>query len=149
MAFGLGVTIVVCWVIVLGGIAYIAFAFAAVGAGAFILRLLIGIMYLAGGLYLLFHPETALESLTLLLALFFLVEGVFECGVYYKFRKVAGSSWLLIDGLVSLLLAYLIGRPWPVSSVWAVGTLLGINLIFSGTTRIMYAHRARKSLAAV
>jgi len=47
---------------------------------------------------------------------------------------------------VTLLLAYLIWRPWPSSSVWAIGVLLGINLIVSGFTRLMLSAAARKAL---
>ena len=50
---------------------------------------------------------------------------------------------------MTLVLAYLIWRPWPSSSSWAIGTLLGINLIVSGFTRLMYSVEARKALKAI
>jgi uncharacterized membrane protein HdeD (DUF308 family) len=148
-ATGIGVAIFVGWIMVFGGIAYVAYAFAAKSAGAFLWRMLVGIVYVGGGGYLAFHPGIALESLTLVMAAIFLIEGILEIVVYFQFRSLSGSGWILFDGLITLVLAYLIWRPWPSSSAWAIGTLLGINLIVSGTTRLMYSVAARKTLKAI
>lgn len=148
-ATGIGVSIAVGWIIVFSGFAYVASAFAARGAGSFLWRLLIGGVYICGGLYLAFHPGLALESLTLAMAVMFFFEGVLEIVVFFQFRTLPGSGWILFDGLVTLLLAYMIWRPWPSSSVWAIGTILGINLIVSGFTRLMYSVAARNTLEAI
>ena len=68
--------IFVGWIMVFSGFAYLAYAFAAQGAGAFLWRMLVGIVYVVGGGYLAFHPGIALESLTLLVAAIFFIEGV-------------------------------------------------------------------------
>jgi uncharacterized membrane protein HdeD (DUF308 family) len=149
LATGIGVSIAVGWIIVFGGIAYVASAFSARGAGSFLWRLLIGVVYILGGLYLAFNPGLALESLTLAMALMFFFEGVLEIVVFFQFRTLPGSGWVLFDGLVTLFLAYLIWRPWPSSSIWAIGTILGINLITSGFTRLMYSVTARRTLDAI
>ena len=146
---GIGVSILVGWLMVFSGFAYVAYAFAAQGAGAFLWRLLLGIVYVAGGGYLAFHPGIALESLTLVVAAIFFIEGAIETIVFFEFRTLPGSGWILFDGLLTLVLAYLIWRPWPSSSSWAIGILLGINLIVSGATRLMYSVTARKMLKAV
>ena len=148
-ATGIGVSIFVGWIMVFSGFAYLAYAFAAQRAGAFLWRMLVGIVYICGGGYLAFHPGIALESLTLLMAAVFFVEGVTEIVVFFQFRPLSGSGWILFDGILTLILAYLIWRPWPSSSAWAIGTLLGINLIVSGFTRLMYSVEARKSLKAI
>jgi len=149
LATGIGISILVGWIIVFSGFAYLAYAFAAKGAGAFLWRMLVGIVYVVGGAYLAFHPGLALESLTLVVAAIFLVESVVEIVVFFQFRALPGSGWILFDGIVTLLLAYLIWRPWPSSSVWAIGTLVGVNLIVSGVTRLMYSVGARKTLKAI
>jgi uncharacterized membrane protein HdeD (DUF308 family) len=146
---GIGVSILVSWIIVFSGFTYVAYAFAAQGAGAFLWRMLIGIAYVFGGGYLAFHPGLALESLTLVVATIFFVESVLEIVVFFQSRALPGSGWILVDGVITLLLAYLIGRPWPSSSTWAIGTLLGINLIVSGSTRLMYSIAARKAVKAI
>ncbi len=149
LATGIAVSIAVGMLIVFGGIAYVASAFAAIGAGSFLWRLLIGAVYILGGLYLAFNPGLALASLTLAMAVMFLFEGVMETIVFFQFRTLHGSGWVLFDGLVTLFLAYLIWRPWPGSSIWAIGTILGINLITSGFTRLMSSVAARRTLEAV
>ena len=144
---GIAVSIFVGWIMVFTGVAYLAYAFAAQGAGALIWRMLVGIVYVAGGGYLAIHPGIALESLTLVVAAIFFFEGITEIAVFFQFRSLAGTGWILFDGLLTLVLAYLIWR--PSSSTWAIGTLLGINLIVSGVTRLMYSVEARKAVKAI
>jgi uncharacterized membrane protein HdeD (DUF308 family) len=146
---GIGISVLVGWIMVFGGVAYVAYAFAAGGAGAFLWRMLIGLFYVGGGGYLAFHPGLALESLTLAMAVMFFFGGVLETIVFFQFRTLPGSGWVLFNGLVTLLLAYMIWRPWPGSSIWAIGTILGINLITSGFTRLMYSMAARRTLDAI
>jgi uncharacterized membrane protein HdeD (DUF308 family) len=148
-ATGIGISILVGWIIVFSGFAHLAYAFAAQGAGAFLWRTLVGVAYVAGGVYLAFHPGLTLESLTLVVAAIFLAEGVLELVVFFQFRALPGSGWILFDGIVTLLLAYVIWRPWPVSSTWAIGTIVGVNLIVSGFTRLMYSAAARKTIKAI
>ena len=146
---GLAVSIVVGWFIVFSGLAYLAYAFSAQGAGTFLWRILIGIIYVVGGVFLAFHPGLTLESLTLVVAAIFLAESALEIVVFFQFRSLPGAGWILFDAIVTLVLAYVIWRPWPSSSGWAIGTLLGVNLIVSGITRLMYSVTARKTLKAM
>jgi len=148
LATGIGVSMLVSWIIVFGGFTYMAYAFAAKGAGAFLWRMLIGIVYVVGGSYLAFHPGLALESLTLVLAAILIAEGVLQMIVFFQFRSLPGSVWVLFDGIVTILLGFVIGYPWPFSSAWAIGTLVGINLLVSGFTRLMYSVAARRALKA-
>jgi uncharacterized membrane protein HdeD (DUF308 family) len=148
LATGIGVSILVGWIVVFGGFTYVAYAFAAQGAGAFLWRMLIGIVYVVGGFYLVFHPALALESLTLVLAAILVAEGVLQMIVFFKFRSLPGSGWVLFDSTMTLLLGLMIGYPWPFSSGWAIGTIVGINLLVSGFTRLMYSVAARRELKA-
>ena len=148
LATGIGVSIVVGWIIVFGGFTYLAYAFAAQGAGAFLWRILIGIAYVIGGFYLVFHPGLALKALTLVLAAILVAEGALQMIGFFQFRSLPGSGWVLFDAIATLLLGFLIMSPWPFSSAWAIGTLMGINLLVSGFTRLMYSAAARKELKA-
>lgn len=149
VAAGVGVSIVVSWIIAFGGVAYLVYAFTAKGAGAFLWRLLIGAIYVLGGGYLAFHPGLALESLTLAVAVIFFLEGIMEISAFFQLRAASGSGFILFDAVVTLVLAYMIWRPWPSSSVWAIGTLVGANLIFRGVTWLMYSSSARRTLKAM
>jgi uncharacterized membrane protein HdeD (DUF308 family) len=149
LSTGIAVSVVVSWLIVFGGLAYLASAFAGRTAGAFIWRMLIGIVYVFGGGYLAFHPNLALETLTGVVGLIFAIEGVLELITFFQFRSYSGSGWVLFDSVITLALAYTIVRPWPSSSSWAIGTILGINLIVSGFTVLMYSLAARRSVEAL
>jgi len=145
-ASGIAVSVVVAWLIVFGGLVYLAFAFSSLSAGGFVWRMLIGIIYVIGGGYLALHPKIALETFTVVLAVIFLLEGIMEVVTYFMLRIYSGSAWILVHGLLAILLAYLISVPWPASSTWAIGIILGINLIFSGVTVLMYSVAARKTM---
>jgi len=90
-----------------------------------------------------------LLSLTLLLAVYLLIAGIVEFVHAFKIRPRHGSGWLIVDGIVTLLLAFMIWRSWPYSSVWAIGTLIGVSMLFSGFSRLMLALSAKKLLNRV
>ena len=83
-------------------------------------------------------------SLTLLLAILFLMEGVLDLILWWKMRSMEGSFWILVDAIVTLILGGMIYVHWPSSSVWALGTLVGISMIISGVTRIMLSLAVRR-----
>jgi uncharacterized membrane protein HdeD (DUF308 family) len=141
---GVAVTILVGWLLIFGGVAHLAAIFSGGGAGRVIWQVLIGIVYILGGVYFLTHPLLALGTLTLLLAVIILTEAVFEIIAYFKARGEGGSGWLLVNALITLLLGGLIWLQWPSSSVWAIGTLVGVNLLMTGISRLMFGLAARK-----
>ncbi len=135
----------IAWLIVLAGVVHLILAFHTHGAGSLIWKLLVGIAYLFFGGYLIVHPVLGVASLTLLLGSLFLIEGVLNIVLFFKMRSVGGSSWVLLDGIVTLLLGLLIYMQWPSSSLWAIGTLVGISMIISGVTRVMLSLAVRKA----
>jgi uncharacterized membrane protein HdeD (DUF308 family) len=143
------VSVVVAWLIVLAGVVHLMLAFRAHGAGSMIWKVLVGIAYLCFGGYLLLHPVLGAASLTLLLASLFLIEGILNIVLYVKMRSLHGSSWVLVDGIITLLLGAMIYMQWPSSSLWAIGTLVGISLIFSGVARVGMSLGARKATGEV
>jgi uncharacterized membrane protein HdeD (DUF308 family) len=110
--------------------------------------MLIGIAYIMGGIYLLKNPSIALASFTLVLAVILIAEGVFQLITFFQLRVLPGSGWILCDAIVTLMLGGLIAYPWPGSSLWAIGTLVGVNLIVSGFTRLMYSVAARSLISS-
>jgi uncharacterized membrane protein HdeD (DUF308 family) len=131
------VNAVVAWLIVLAGVVHLVIAFHSRRTGSVIWKLLVGVAYILFGGYLLMNPLLGIASLTLLLASLFLIEGVLDIVFYARVRPANGSSWLLIDGVVTLLLSLLIWAHWPSSSAWAIGTLVGVSMIMSGVSRVM------------
>lgn len=148
-AAGLGVSVFIGWLIIFSGIVYLGYAFSAQGFGSFAWRALIGVLYMIGGFYLIANPGIALESLTFVVAVILIAEGILQAISYFQYSTVPGSGWVLFDGIVTLILGIVIIYPWPGSSNWAIGTLVGVNLIVSGFTRLMYSTTARKVADAV
>lgn len=141
------VSVVVAWLIVFAGIVHLILAFHAHSAGSVIWKLLVGLAYLIFGGYLIVHPVLGVASLTLLLACLFLIEGILNIVLFFKMRSMQGSSWVLVDGVVTLILGLMIYLQWPSSSLWAIGTLVGISMIISGVTRVMLSTTVRKAVA--
>ncbi len=141
---GLAVTMLVGWLLVLGGGTHLISAFSGGGAGRVIWHVLIGIVYVISGVYFLMHPLLGLNSLTLLLGVVIVVEAVFEIIAYFRMRSQGGSSWMLMNAVVTLILGGLIWFHWPSSTTWAIGTLVGVNLLMTGISRLMLGMAARK-----
>jgi uncharacterized membrane protein HdeD (DUF308 family) len=143
------VNVAIAWLIVLAGAVHVILAFRAHGAGSMIWKLLVGVAYVCFGVYLILHPVLAVASLTLVLASLFLIEGVLDIVLFVKMRSLGGSTWVLLDGIITLLLGLMIYMQWPSSSAWAIGTLVGVSMIISGVTRVMMSLAVRKAAQTV
>ena len=147
-ATSFGIVRVLAWLIIFDGVTQLVQSFRAEGGGRTIWKFLVALLYIAGGIYLLVHPTLGLIGLTLAMAVFFFVEGVMELANYISTRASNGSQWLLLHGIASLLLGLVIWRRWPISSLWAVGTLVGIGMIMTGVTRLMMTRAVRQAQPA-
>jgi uncharacterized membrane protein HdeD (DUF308 family) len=108
-------------------------------------HVLLAILYLLGGVYFVTHPLLGLGTLTLFLSAILFMEGVVWVVAYFQAR--GGNIWMLLNGVITLVLALMIWAGWPSSSVWAIGTLLGVNLLMTGMS-ILFAGAALRKLAA-
>jgi len=149
MAAALAVNVVISWLLVLAGVVHLAVAFHLREAGRVIWRALVGLAYIFFGVYLIAHPAIGVASLTLVLASLFLVEAVFDVALFFQVRSTRGSSWILFDGIITLLLGLMIYVQWPSSSAWAIGTLVGVSMIISGITRLMVSVAVRRATDSV
>ena len=139
-----GVVLVIAWLIVFSGGFQFIHAFQSQGIGHILWKLLVAVLYLIVGIYFLLHPILGVAAFTFALAIFFVLEGVFDLVAYFQSRGLPGSGWILFDGIVTLILGLLVWRQWPSSSLWVIGTLVGISMIFTGTTRLMLSLAARR-----
>jgi uncharacterized membrane protein HdeD (DUF308 family) len=144
---GVAVTVFFGWLLIFSGFLHLAYAWQAGRASAVVWEILVGMLYGGIGVYLLARPVAGLESLTLALAIYLVIEGVLEFVLAFQLRPLPGSGWLLFDGIVTLALAAMIGSAWPISSVWAVGTLVGVSMFSSGITRLMLSVAVRQAVA--
>jgi uncharacterized membrane protein HdeD (DUF308 family) len=148
MLAAVAVNALIGWLIILAGVVHIVVAFHSREAGSVIWRLLVGLAYVAFGGYVITRPTLGVVSLTLLLASLFLVEGIFDIIQFFRAPSALRSTWFLLDGVVTLFLGLMIYMQWPSSSAWAIGTLVGVSLIFSGVTRVMVSLAVRKATSS-
>jgi uncharacterized membrane protein HdeD (DUF308 family) len=143
---GIGATIFLGWLLLIGGIMGLVGTFGTRGAPGFGWSLLSAILAVVAGVVLLWNPLAGLVTLTYVLIAYFIVDGVFSIILAIEHRReLAGRwEWMLFSGIVDLVLAavILLGLPW--SLAWALGVLVGIDLIFAGSSLTAMALAARK-----
>jgi uncharacterized membrane protein HdeD (DUF308 family) len=145
---GIAITLIVGCFFAVTGILHFLFAWKLHSTSGVLWEILLGFLYVFSGMYLIVRPLAGLASLTLFLAAYFLVKGIVQIIHFFQMQPRHGSFWLLFDGIVSLILAIMIWRSWPFSSLWAIGTLVGISLLFTGFSRLMLTLTARRVLTA-
>ena len=147
LAAGVAANLVVAWLLMIGGVAHLIFAWHVRGAGGHIWEALVGLAYIVIGIYMLMHPLLGLLSLTIVLAVYLLVKGVSLIVLGSRMRGLSGSGWLIFDGVICVVLAGFIYWNLPYAAVWLIGTYIGITMLFSGFSRLMLSLAARKLVA--
>ena len=143
----IAVTILIGWLFLISGVAGLITTFGARHAPGFWWSLLSALLGIAAGLVLLVWPLSGAISLTLLLIVFFIIEGVLSImyAVEHK-RELTGQwGWMLVSGIIDLILAAMIWGGLPSTAAWALGLLVGINMLFGGSAMIAMAMHARGS----
>jgi uncharacterized membrane protein HdeD (DUF308 family) len=143
-AAGIAVAVFVAWLLIFSGAAHLAFGWHTRSAGGFLWELLLAIAYGGTGVYILLHPVAGLEALTLALAIYLAAEALLEFVLFLVLRRIGSSAWLLFDGIITLILAVLVFKSWPSSSLWVIGTLVGISMLFAGVSRLALSMAARR-----
>jgi uncharacterized membrane protein HdeD (DUF308 family) len=145
LAAGLSVAIAVGVLLLISGISRMFFAFKMGSFGPGLLMFVIGLLSAFAGLYMVARPGMALATITIVLAAYFIVAGIFEIIWAFRLRPIKGWGWTLFSGIAALILGIMIWRQFPVSGVWAVGTLAGIHLIFGGSSVASVCGAARSA----
>ena len=131
------------WLLIAGGVMQALHAFWRKRWGGFFVDLLTGILYVVAGFVVVANPGTSAAALTLLIAMFLIIGGLF---------RIAASAtacspnwgWILVHGIISLLLGIAIWRRWPVSGLWVIGLFIGIEMMLNGWTLVALGLAARK-----
>jgi len=144
---GMAITRIVGWLLLFSGVLHFVYAFRGGGVTAVIWEILLGVVYALVGFYILANPFIGLATLTIVIAFYLFVESILEFAASYMTRHEKGSGWLLFDAIITLLLAFIIWSTWPNSKLWAIGTLVGVSMLFSGITRLMMSSAVRRITA--
>ena len=144
---GVFVTRLVGWLLLFSGVLHFVYAFRGGGVSAVLWEILVGVVYAAVGIWLLANTAVGLATLTFVIALYLFVEAILEFAESYMLRYESGSGWLVFDGIIKLLLAFIIWGSWPNSKLWTIGTLVGVSMFFSGISRLIMSSGVRRITA--
>jgi uncharacterized membrane protein HdeD (DUF308 family) len=139
IAATLAVEILIGFVLIIGGIISIIGAFFSGNWKRLLLILLSGILYLVVGVLLLKNPLQGVLTLTILLAAFLLVEGIFKVIHAFQMKPAPNWIWLLVSGVASVILGVMIWGGFPQSSSFVIGLLVGIYFLINGITMVMFS----------
>lgn len=131
------------WLLVLSGFIQFGHALYARSWNGFLLQLFLGIFALVAGGLLVYRPTAGALALTLLLSFLFMAQGIIRITLALTTR-FEHWVWVLINGILTLLLGFLILREWPYSGLYVIGLFVGIDLIFNGWSLIMLSLAAKK-----
>jgi uncharacterized membrane protein HdeD (DUF308 family) len=142
-------TVLLGWTLIFVGMAQFVFALHSQTPGNFFLKILAGALYGITGIALAFAPMAGVEALTALLGTMLLVQAGLATATAFQIRPLDGWGWFLFDAATSFFLGILILVKWPSSSVWAIGTLVGVAVLMGGISRIAIASKIRSGASSV
>lgn len=148
LAAGVGLQFFLGWLLVITGIVEAVRAFQSTGWKGFLLDLLLAVIYVGGGLLLVFRPLAGLLAMGTLIPFFFIVEGIFRIILSIRMEKGSGWGWVLFHGIFSIFVGVLLFSQWPFSALWVPGLIVGIWMIYVGVTTTAIATAVRRALKA-
>ena len=140
---GASLAVMVGILLLIGGVSQLVFAFKT-GSGLF--AIILGVLTVFAGGYMVNNPGAALATLTIFLAAYLIVSGVFEVVIAFQVKPADGWGWTLLSGTLSVILGLMFWSQYPLSGAWAIGILLGIKLLFSGLSLLMLGMAARSAV---
>ncbi len=135
--------------VAVAGLCRMFWAFQTGSLGKGVLVFAIGGLTLLAGIALLADPMFASGVLTIVLAIYFVVDGAAEIGTAFAIPRGSRRRWMLFGGIVSIVLGVMIWRQFPLSGVWAIGVLLGIKLLFGGMIMVATGSTVRAVAGAM
>jgi len=145
---GIAVSLIVGIFLAAGGAMQIIHAFQVpAGGGRRLFLILAGLFALGFGIFMTTRPVGSLLAMTLVLVAFFIVDAICKILDAFSLKPEKGWGWLLTSGIITLVLAVMIWGGWPVSGSWAIGTLFGVNILFSGWAMISTGGALRSAAA--
>jgi uncharacterized membrane protein HdeD (DUF308 family) len=141
------ITVTAMWLfgflLLASGIAEVMHSFCIGRWGGMLFHLLIGVLYVLTGFLIIDQPANAAVQLTLLIALFLMISGIFRI-VFALSERFLGWGWVVLNGSVTFFLGLLVYKNWPASGLWLFGLFIGIDLIFNGLSWIMLSLGIRR-----
>jgi uncharacterized membrane protein HdeD (DUF308 family) len=146
LATGLVVQAIVGLLVIAAGVCWITFGSHAHTWGSGLWEALVGVLAVITGVIMLTNPLANLAVLTLVLASYFIATGSLKIIFAFRLKMLQSWGWILFNGIVSVLLGIMISYQWPISGLWAIGTLIGVDLLFGGFSLIQMGSSAERLL---
>ncbi len=146
----IAVTVLLGWLLLMSGVVGLIATFRSRGAPGFWWSLISAVLGIVAGVVLLGWPLSGALTLTLILTVFLVLEGVVSILYALEHRRELSGRWgmMLFSGIIDLILAGIIFEGLPGTAAWAIGLLIGINLVFGGSALIAMALHARDAAPA-
>jgi uncharacterized membrane protein HdeD (DUF308 family) len=138
-------TVVIGVFLVIGALFRLSFAFLSYTIGSMLLKYLYALLMLIAGVWIVMNPYMGLEALTIVMAVYFIIDGVTAAIYSFSLGPVGGGLYLLLSGIIGVVLGIVIFTKWPESSNYVLGIYLGIKLIFDGLALVLTGGAVRKS----
>ena len=147
----IAIEIYIGWLFLIAGVVGLIGMFYGDDIAAFLWTLVTAALSVGLGVLLLYHPITGTVSLTLALTAFLVAEGIFQIIGSVAYRKALPGAWgwMLASGVCDLILAAIIIYGWPVSAMWTLGLIAGVNLLTSGCAIVVTAFAARDAVKSL
>lgn len=145
IAFTIAGVIFIGALLLVAGIFQVVHAFMDRDWGGFALHVLVGILYVIGGFLLMNDPFPGALIITIFVTAALVIGGVLRIAMAVQHRHMAGWWLLLLGGIISVVVGVLLWRTLPWSSLWVVGTLIAVELIFHGASWIQFGLALRKT----
>jgi len=129
--------------LIIGGVAHIFYAFIDKKWKGSLWHALLAILYIIGGIIVIYDPILASAIITVILACVFIVVGITRIFMAFKLKKGSGWGWIIVSGIASLVLGLIILYQWPISGLWFIGLFIAIELIMAGWSYIFIALSSR------
>ncbi len=139
-------TISIGIILIVGGILRLSFAIFSVSMGPLVLRYLFSLLMILTGAWLIGKPEASLETVTLVLTLFLIIDGITSIIYSFTIMPFGGGVYLLINGLIGILIGVLIWSKWPEASNYIICIYLGVKIVFEGLALILTGRTIGKSI---
>jgi len=134
---------------VTGGVLRMIFSVASFSMGSMLLRYLYAFLMVIAGIWIISNPEISLNFLTILMAVYFIIDGMTEIAYSSSLLPIGGGLYLLISGIIGIILGVLIFIKWPESSNYALGIFLGIKLIVDGLMLTLTGTTIKKTIPTI
>jgi uncharacterized membrane protein HdeD (DUF308 family) len=136
--------VVIGVLLLLGGVFQVVHAFTVRGWSGFLLHVLMGVLYVVGGLLLMDEPVRGSLIITIVISVLLIVSGVARLVMAATHRHMPGLWLVILSGVVSLVVGVLLYASLPWSSLWVLGTLIAIELVFHGIAWIQFGLALKK-----